>query len=287
MIARGNGFYVWHAPGTVIEDNVVRFGRDGIFSNTSRDDHYRRNRFFDLRFAIHYMYTNDSEIVGNVSIGNHLGYAIMFSSNVRVQDNISLADRDHGVLLNFANSSDIAGNLAVGAAKCTFIYNSNKNLIAGNEFRGCGIGIHFTAGSERNAITGNTFEGNRNQVKYVGTRLLEWSLDGQGNYWSDLAAFDLNGDGRADQAFRPNDLMDHILWSQPAAGLLTGSPAVQIIRWSQQNFPATVPGGILDSHPLMTPVRVPLLPEWAEAARLVGDRWQKETERDTETDLSH
>jgi hypothetical protein len=47
---------------------------------------------------------------------------------------------------------------------------------------------------------------------------VEWSLDGRGNYWSDHPAFDLNGDGIADSPFRPNDLMDRILWSQPAAG---------------------------------------------------------------------
>lgn len=58
-------------------------------------------------------------------------------------------------------------------------------------------------------------------------------LRGRGNYWSDHVSYDLNGGGIADGVFRPNDLMDHILWSQPAARLLTGSPAVQLIRWSQ------------------------------------------------------
>ncbi len=282
MVERGNGFYVWNAPGTVIEGNTVRYGRDGIFSNTSRQDHYIGNVFRDLRFAVHYMYTNDSEIIGNVSIGNHLGFAVMFSNRVVVKDNISLSDRDHGVMLNATNQSDIIGNLLVGAKKCTFVYDANKNLIALNRFQGCGVGIHFTAGSERNAITGNAFIGNQNQVKYVGSRNVEWSLDGTGNYWSDLPAFDLNGDGRADVAFRPNDLMDHILWSQPAAALLIGAPAVQLIRWSQSNFPATLPGGVLDSHPLMTPVEIPIPPEYAAMQALVGDRWLKDTEDDAD-----
>jgi len=287
MIARGNGFYIWNAPGVVIEGNTVRYGRDGIFSNASKRDTYRRNVFRDLRFAIHYMYTNDSSVEDNVSIGNHLGFAMMYSRRVQVTGNISLNDRDHGVMLNSTNSADVIGNLVVGAAKCTFLYDANKNLIAKNRFQGCGIGIHYTAGSARNAVTDNAFVANRNQVKYVGTRNLEWSLEGRGNYWSDLAAFDLNGDGFADQAFRPNDLMDHILWSQPAAGLLTGSPAVQLIRWSQQSFPATLPGGIVDSHPLMRPLEIPVAPEWAAAAAEVGERWTKDTEEDAETDLSH
>ena len=35
-----------------------------------------------------------------------------------------------------------------GANKCLFVFNAQRNLIAGNRFEGCAIGIHFTAGSE-------------------------------------------------------------------------------------------------------------------------------------------
>ncbi|WP_176248761.1 MULTISPECIES: nitrous oxide reductase family maturation protein NosD [unclassified Sulfitobacter] len=276
MNDRGNGIYVWNSPGTVVEGNSVRWGRDGIFSNTSRKGIYRNNLFRDLRFAVHYMYTNDSEVSGNVSIGNHLGYAIMFSNKVIVKNNLSLSDRSHGVMLNFANNADVSGNLVRGGAdRCTFIYNAHKNLIYGNRFEGCNIGIHFTAGSERNVLTGNAFVGNRTQVKYVGTRDIEWSFEGRGNYWSDHASFDLGGDGIADSPFRPNDLMDHILWSQPAAGLLTGAPVVQLIRWAQSSFPATLPGGVVDSSPLMTAptINIPskYLPMEVEAAA----RWSE------------
>ena len=264
MNDRGNGIYVWNSPGTVVEGNSVRWGRDGIFSNTSRTGTYRNNLFRDLRFAVHYMYTNDSEVSGNVSIGNHLGFAMMFSSRVIIRDNLSLSDGSHGVMLNYTNSSDVSGNLVRGGAdRCNFIYNAHKNLIYDNRFEGCNIGIHFTAGSERNVLTGNAFIGNREQVKYVGTRDVEWSFEGRGNYWSDHPAFDLDGNGIADSAFRPNDLMDHILWSQPAAALLMGSPAVQLIRWSQSSFPATLPGGVVDSAPLMAPITIAVPPEYA------------------------
>lgn len=261
MNDRGNGVYVWNAPGLVVEGNDLRWGRDGIFVSIGRKVRFINNRFRDMRFAVHYMYAHDSEIAGNVSIGNHLGYALMYSERLTVTGNASLADRGHGLALNYTNNSDIAGNLVVGAEKCVFIYNAHKNILAGNRFEGCDIGIHFTAGSEKNGIAGNAFIGNRTQVKYVGTRDIEWSVNGRGNFWSDHPAFDLNGDGIADSAFRPNDLMDHILWSQPAAALLTGSPVVQLIRWSQSSFPATLPGGVLDSHPLMAPVTITPDPE--------------------------
>ncbi|WP_299889102.1 nitrous oxide reductase family maturation protein NosD [uncultured Ruegeria sp.] len=252
MNDRGNGVYVWNAPGAVVEGNDIRYGRDGIFVNSSEKNTFTGNLFRDLRFAVHYMYADNSVVSDNVSIGNDLGYAVMFSTNVKVVDNVSIGDREHGVMLNYANKSVITGNVVKGAKeKCTFLYNSNKNEFTGNWFQGCGIGIHFTAGSERNRIVGNAFIGNRTQVKYVSTKWVEWSEDGRGNYWSDFAAYDVDGNGIADAPYRPNDSMDHVLWTQPAAKLLLGSPAVQLVRWSQSAFPALLPGGVMDSNPLM------------------------------------
>lgn len=285
MTERGNGIYVWNSPGTVIEENAIRYGRDGIFSNATSNGIYRGNIFRDLRFAVHYMYTRATRVEGNISIGNHLGYAIMFSDRPVVKDNLSLGDREHGLMLNYSNNGDITGNLVRGGTKkCLFIYNAHKNLIWNNRFQNCGIGLHFTAGSERNVLTGNAFLANREQVKYVGTRFMEWSHEGRGNFWSDHPAFDLNGDGIADGVYRPNDLMDHILWSQPAAALLVGSPAVQLIRWSQQSFPATLPGGVQDSFPLMRPIAIPVPPDAARWEAEAAGRWAKGSYDDIDPD---
>lgn len=286
----GNGVSVWNAPGAKVIGNDISFGRDGIFASASRKNEFRGNRFSELRFAIHYMYTNDSIIADNVSTGNIVGYAIMYSDRLTVTGNVSDGDRDNGLLFNYANGSRINGNAVRGAAqpvgrwtsngerysaepgmpkeseaagggshagtrngpeKCLFIYNANRNRFTDNRFEGCEIGVHFTAGSEGNAMTGNAFVQNRNQVKYVGTRSLDWSKDGRGNYWSDNPAFDLDGDGVADNPYRPNDVIDKVLWEAPAAKVLVNSPAVQVIRWAQARFPAVFPGGVVDNHPLM------------------------------------
>ncbi len=264
MNRRGNGIYVWNAPGAQVVGNKVRFGRDGIFVNSSRENKFSNNRFEDLRFAVHYMYANDSEISDNISIGNHLGYAIMFTSRVKILRNTSIGDRDHGIMLNYANNAILEGNIVKdGGKKCLFMYNANKNVMRNNHFEGCPIGIHFTAGSERNEIIGNSFIGNRTQVKFVGSKNHIWS----GNYWSDHSAYDVNGDGVADQAFRPNDAMDQILWTQPSAKMLLGSPAIQLIRWAQKEFPSLLPGGVMDDKPRMRPT-IQSNPNFQEEARL-------------------
>lgn len=287
----GNGVHLWNAPGAKVVGNDISKGRDGIYTTASRDNVFSGNRFSDLRFAIHYMYTHNSVIAGNVSTGNSVGYAIMFSDRLTITDNISNGDRDHGLLLNTAKGSRVSGNIVIGRMqsaerwiraglvsgdshgvpmgdgegahdasgmrlgpeKCVFLYNANRNQFSDNWFENCVIGIHFTAGSEGNRVSGNTFVANRNQVKYVGTRYLDWSDEGRGNFWSDNPAFDLNGDGVGDSPYRPNDLVDRVLWTAPQAKILINSPAVQVIRWAQSQFPAILPGGVVDSHPLMAP----------------------------------
>ena len=151
---------------------------------------------------------------------------------------------------------------------------------ADNWFERCGIGVHFTAGSEGNEIAGNAFVGNRNQVKYVGTRDLDWSKGGRGNYWSDNPAFDLNGDGIADTAYRPNDLVDRVLWTAPPRQGLINSPAVQVLRWAQAQFPALYPGGVVDSHPLIAPPPKPSAqPEPAMTVTVAVERRGEELRR--------
>ncbi len=249
---RGNGVQIWNAPGAIIEKNEISFGRDGIFVTTSKMNIFRNNRMSNLRFAIHYMYTNKSKIIGNYSYGNHIGYALMSSTDLIVTDNVSIGDRDRALLFNFSNRVLVKHNVVKGGTeKCIFIYNSNKNRFEENLLSDCEIGVHFTAGSERNILTRNAFVNNRTQVKYVGTRWLEWSSDGVGNYWSDHTAFDLDQNNVADSVYRPNDVTDRIIWQYPSARLLINSPAVQILKYAQSAFPALHPGGVVDSAPLM------------------------------------
>ena len=66
MNERGNGVQIWNAPGTVIEKNTIEHGRDGIFVTTSSKNLFKGNRMENLRFAIHYMYTNRSEVSDNI-----------------------------------------------------------------------------------------------------------------------------------------------------------------------------------------------------------------------------
>ena len=158
---RGNGVYLWNTPGSIVSNNDIRYGRDGIFVNVSHHNVFKGNRLSNLRFAIHYMYTNNSEISNNISINNNVGFALMFSHHIVAKNNQSIGDNERGLFFNFTNYSTIEGNsVSGGTEKCVFIYNANFNVINNNSFENCNIGIHFTAGSESNKIYSNSLQKN-------------------------------------------------------------------------------------------------------------------------------
>jgi nitrous oxidase accessory protein len=268
---RGNGVHLYNVQGALVAGNEIWEARDGIYIDTSTDSTLSDNYIHDLRFGIHYMYSHDNRVTGNHTSNTRTGYALMQSKKLMVTENRSVNDINYGILMNFITYSYIENNVVLSVArgkgfvsggapvkgaegKGIFIYNSLYNTIRGNHFSDNDIGIHLTAGSEDNRIHGNGFVGNRTQVKYVATREQEWSLDGHGNYWSDYLGWDLNGDGIGDRFYEPNDAVDKLLWKYPLARMLMNSPAVQTLRWVQEQFPVLQSPGIRDSFPVMTPL---------------------------------
>ena len=115
MNEAGNGVSVWNAPGAKVLDNDIRFGRDGIFV------HRQPNATSSAATASATCASpsttctpTTARSADNVSVGNTVGYAIMYSHRLTVRGNVSDGDRDHGFLFNFANGSQIAGNAVVG-----------------------------------------------------------------------------------------------------------------------------------------------------------------------------
>jgi len=265
---RGNGIQLSIVKKALVEGNTVSETRDGLYIISSQENELRNNTLHDLRFGIHYMYSHNNKVLNNFSYNNRVGYALMSSRKLVVSGNRSLNTENYGFLMNFITFSEISNNhikdvwtkpenKVLGRdGKGLFIYNSGYNTIKYNTVDTAEIGIHLTAGSEHSKVYGNNFINNPIQVKYVSNKRQEWSVDGVGNYWSNYLGWDLDGDGKGDTAFEPNDGIDKMVWEYPEAKVLLDSPAVLLLRWVQNQFPILKPGGVKDSHPLMTQSRI-------------------------------
>lgn len=264
---RGNGIHLFNVRDVRVEGNDIRQTRDGIYIDTSSQSLLRGNYMQDLRYGVHYMYAHDNRIEENLTRNTRTGYALMQSRQLTVIGNHSEGDLNYGILMNNITYSTLRGNRITGVrqpqdasgeglvsgaeGKALFVYNAQYNRFEDNRLAESDIGIHLTAGSEENAVVGNAFVNNRQQVMYVATRAQEWTEDGRGNYWSDYLGWDLDGDGIGDNPYEPNDAMDRLLWRYPVARLLMHSPAVLTLRWVQRQFPVFRPQGVKDNAPLM------------------------------------
>lgn len=89
------------------------------------------------------------------------------------------------------------------------------------------MGIYFTASRGQPHLQQRLYQ--QPKPSEICGHATEWSHGQRGNYWSDNSAFDLNGDGIADTAYRPNGIIDQIRWRAPVARLLLNSPAVRAL----------------------------------------------------------
>ncbi len=260
---RGNGIQLSGVKHVEIRGNDVSHTRDGLYIISSQESTLENNTMHDLRYGVHYMYSHNNKVLNNHAYNTRAGFALMSSKHLIVDGNSTTDSEDYGFLLNFITSSTLSNNSISNVwtkpenkvlgrdGKGLFVYNSAYNTISGNKIDTAEIGIHLTAGSENTKIYGNSFINNPLQVKYVSNKKQEWSLDGQGNYWSNYLGWDMNNDNIGDVVFEPNDGIDKLVWQYPEMKMLMDSPAVIILRWVQRQFPVLKPPGVKDSFPLM------------------------------------
>ena len=266
---RGNGIQISNMKNTEVRGNDISKTRDGLYVISSTNNTLAQNTVHDLRYGIHYMYSYHNKILNNYAYNTRAGYAMMNSRHLEIRGNVTENSLDYGFLINFIIYSTFEDNVIKNVwtpadkkvlgrdGKGLFIYNSGYNTLRNNHIEHAEIGIHLTAGSEGVKISGNTFIDNQIQVKYVSNKLQEWSQEADGihtgNYWSNYQGWDMDGDGRGDVPFEPNDGIDKLFWKYPEARFLMDSPAVLLLRWVQQQFPVLKAPGVKDSYPLMKP----------------------------------
>ena len=270
VLDRGDGVYFNYVKNAELVNNRVLYTRDGFYfentDNTISEDNY----FAALQYGIHYMYTRGDSAFNNEAEACIGGYAVMSSERVRVADNTSKRTVEFGILLNESDKSTVENNHVTkvknprGKAsldtegKGLFIYGGGTNTVDGNTFEECEIGVGVAMGGEGTILSRNRFIHNRQQVRYVGSGSVEWSINGVGNFWSNYQGWDLNQDGIGDQAYQPNDSLDRLFWMYPQARFLMNSPLASLLRYLNAQFQLDKGKGIVDSNPL---IQDPLKPK--------------------------
>ncbi len=249
---RGNGVQLYNTNGAKILNNHISFVRDALYVDVSHHALFKGNKLHHSRYGSHYMNSYYNVWENNDSYYNRGGLALMETRDQIVRNNRTWGNSDHGIMLRTIQDSVIENNIIAGNNRGLFIYDVGyvtlkNNLVVDNR-----VGVHLSAGSNYNQVEGNDFVANREQVRYVGAKDEIWGVR-TGNYWSNYAGWDRNGDQRGDLAYEANNLVDRMNWRYPSSQLLAGSPAVQVLRGVSQQFPVLRVPSVVDPHPRMHP----------------------------------
>ena len=255
---RGNGIHLWKTKKNQLSNNTIANKRDGIYLSYADDNIISSNRIEQSRFGIHYMYSHQNRLLANTLTENVVGATLMFARNCVVENNNVFANRRHGILLKQFENSRLAHNHISGHNRGLFVQQATKDRFESNLIVRNDMGLYLSGGSEQNTFVGNAFVENTDQVwqppdeMEAGRSAANVFYEkGRGNFWSDYTGADVRGDGVGDTPYHETDVFGYILDRHPEARMFALSPAVSLLRKSEELLPLIETSGVTDLFPLM------------------------------------
>lgn len=268
---KGDGIKTWYSDRVVIENNRASDGRD-IILWYSNDGIIRNNTFDRERYGLHLMYSDRARIEGNSMSENSIGLYMMYSRDPLVAGNRIVNNHGPsggGIGLKDVDGAVIEGNRFVNNQIAIQVDTSPRemgieNYIRGNVFAYNHAGIGFQPSVKHNTVTGNTFIDNTEHVAILGRGQLQeitWAENGRGNYWSDYAGYDADGDGIGDIPYLSQRLFETLVDNNPLLRFFTWTPAASAVDFAARAMPTVRPEvKLADPAPLMAPVANAALP---------------------------
>jgi nitrous oxidase accessory protein len=251
----GNGVHMWKNNHMRIEGNYVSGMRDGIYLEFLNKSSVSNNRSYNnVRYGMHFMFSNNDEYHHNEFKGNGAGVAVMFSKFIKMHHNtfhFNWGSASYGLLLKEINDADIFDNVFEQNTIGINVDGCNRIHYKQNHFIRNGWALKFTGGCYANNFEFNNFMHNAFDLSY-NSRLNDNKFEA--NYWSEYTGYDLNKDGIGDVPFRPVKLFSYVVNKTPETLVLLRSLFVDIINFSEKVSPVFTPDNLKDSKPLMKPI---------------------------------
>ena len=248
----GNGIHCWKSDSMRIIANTISGHRDGIyFEFVTNSVIWRNNSFKNLRYGLHFMFSNDDAYISNVFENNGAGVAVMFSHGVKMFNNYfkeNWGDAAYGLLLKEINDSYIENNRFEKNTMAIYAEGANRINIEKNVFKSNGWALKIQASCMDIQLIKNNFIGNSFDVATNGSLVLNTFNN---NYWDKYEGYDLNHDNLGDVPYRPVSLYSMIIEQNPPAMILFHSFITSLMDKTEKVIPSLTPENLKDEHPLM------------------------------------
>lgn len=253
----GNGIHCWKSDSLQIIGNNISGHRDGIyFEFVTKSVIWRNISQNNIRYGLHFMFSNDDSYFTNLFRNNGAGVAVMYTKNVTMMNNTfeeNWGDAAYGILLKDISDSHIEGNKFFKNTSGIYMEGTNRIQVLKNIFQSNGWGMKIQASCMDNEIASNNFLGNTFDISTNGTLVLNTF---NGNYWDKYEGYDLDKDQTGDVAYHPLSLFSVIVENNPSAMLLYRSFMVSLLDRSEKILPTLTPENFVDHQPKMRALKL-------------------------------
>lgn len=248
----GNGIHCWKSDRISIESNQISGHRDGIYFEFVTNSKVTKNLSeANIRYGLHFMFSNDDRYVENTFKNNGAGVAVMFTQRVQMLKNIfeeNWGDSAYGLLLKEISDGRLIGNTFIKNTVAVFMEGTSRMHIEKNAFVNNGWAMKIQASCADNTITDNNFLGNTFDMGTNGSLVLNTFT---GNFWDKFEGYDLDKDGFGDIPYHPLSLFAVLTENNPSAMLLFRSFMITLLDKSEKILPSITPDNFVDSRPRM------------------------------------
>jgi nitrous oxidase accessory protein len=255
-INSANGIHCWKSDSMKIEGNRITGHRDGIYFEFVTNSLIQNNQSHEnIRYGIHFMFSNNDTYIGNTFTNNGAGVAVMYSTSINMHQNIfadNWGSASYGILLKDISNGTISGNYFQNNSVGILMEGSSRMQVEKNKFERNGWALKIQANCMDNVITQNNFISNSFDVATNGELVLSKFHE---NYWDKYEGYDLNRNGVGDVAYHPVSLYAMITERNPASMMLYRSFMAALIDKIEKIIPVLTPVELKDERPLMKPVK--------------------------------
>ena len=248
----GNGIHCWKSDSLQIIGNTISGHRDGIyFEFVTNSIIWRNISTKNIRYGLHFMFSNDDAYISNIFKNNGAGVAVMFTKNVKMFNNFfeeNWGDAAYGLFLKEISDSYIIGNKFSKNTSGIHMEGTNRIQVEKNVFEANGWGMKILASCSDNVIKNNNFLGNTFDISTNGSLVLNTFKN---NYWDKYEGYDLDKNGVGDVPFHPLSLFAVLTERNPSAMLLFRSFMITLLDKSERILPSITPDNFIDNSPLM------------------------------------
>jgi nitrous oxidase accessory protein len=248
----GNGIHLWTARDIDVSGNRIEGHRDGIYLEFTHDARVVANRSSrNIRYGLHFMYSDDCRYERNQFQANGAGVAVMYTKRVAMTGNRfenSWGSAAYGLLLKEVYDVALAGNVFVQNTTGLVADGATRLDARANEFEKNGWAVRLYASTQDATFADNVFAGNTFDVA---TNSRESSARFTGNFWDEYRGYDLNRDGRGDVPHHPVRLFSMVVSANEPALVLLRSPVQAVLDAAERAFPTLTPQSVSDSAPRM------------------------------------